>query len=167
MKELCQTIDDLGGFYMWGKYEKSNSLWRTIYLGKSKKAKTSSLRARILEELKDEKSFLWRGEPPKLNERQIFRIIHKHYHPNKKYKNSLYDPSDYFKRVFKKKEASHIIWVSMQTLGNSKLLSVEADLIETLNPSANAQRPRPTSELQTTTIEIIKLMKHLIHEHRP
>ena len=39
-----QTISELQGFYIWGKYE-SSRLWRTIYLGKAGFGKTASLRA--------------------------------------------------------------------------------------------------------------------------
>ena len=75
VKELCKTIDDCGGFYMWGKYEKRNSLWRTIYLGKSKKAKTSSLQARIAEELKDERLIFWCNKNTDLNEKEEDEIL--------------------------------------------------------------------------------------------
>ncbi len=46
------------GLYLWGTYGK-NGLWRNMYLGKTGVGKTSHLHARILEELKDERIFLW------------------------------------------------------------------------------------------------------------
>ena len=55
---LCQTIAAAQGFYLWGRYER-NGLWQNVYLGKAGFGRTAHLRARILEELKDERACIW------------------------------------------------------------------------------------------------------------
>lgn len=154
--KLCKDIEDSRGFYIWGNYQKSNCLWRTIYLGKAMKGITASLKARITEELKDERFFLWSENGYTFE--KIYNIVQKYY--KKDYEKE-------WRRAYKKKGTTHIIWVGTPSIANPNLLTVEADLIETLNPIANVQRPRPKSELLDQTVDIIKLMKHLIHENRP
>jgi hypothetical protein len=155
-RKLCKDIDDSRGFYIWGNYQKSNSLWRTVYLGKAMKGKTASLRARITEELIDERFFLWSENKDDFI--KIYNIFKKLY--KRDYEKEC-------KRAFRKRETTHIIWVGTPNIDNKKLLTVEADLIETLNPIVNIHRPKPTSELLDQTVKIIKLMKHQIHENRP
>jgi hypothetical protein len=55
---ICENIQPVQGFYLWGRYE-SNRLWRNIYLGKAAFGKTAQPWARILEELKDENACIW------------------------------------------------------------------------------------------------------------
>ena len=157
--ELTSSIEASHGFYIWGKYEK-NKLWRTIYLGKAGYGKTTSLKARITEELKDERAFLWHGLHSKLNETELLKVAENHY-PNMWHKYE-----SHFKRAIRKNGATHIIWAVTPKLTNSEVVKIEADLIETLNPIANVQRPSPTSDLQGKTIEIIKILKSQIHAHR-
>jgi hypothetical protein len=57
---VCETVAKAQGFYLWGRYNQ-NGLWRNIYLGKAGFGKTAHLRARLLEELKDESACLWRA----------------------------------------------------------------------------------------------------------
>ena len=157
--ELAKSIPASHGFYLWGKYEK-NRLWRTIYLGKAGYGKTTSLQARIKEELKDERVFLWCGPHSKLNEDALMRIGEKYY-PTMWYKYRTH-----FSRAIQKSGATHIIWAVTSGIRNNEVTKIEADLIETMNPIANIQRPAPTSGLQDKTIEIIKMFKHQIHKYR-
>lgn len=156
VKELTSTISDQQGFYLWGKYEKNN-LWRTIYLGKSGKGKTSSLRARLSEELKDEKSFLWSGPHSKLTDEMLAKRA------ADLWPNSWDKFKPIFERANRKSGTTHIIWVSSTGISNEDVVKIEADLIETMNPIANYQRPKPVSDLQDKTVEIIKMFKHQIH----
>jgi len=157
--ELVKTIPTDHGFYIWGKYEK-NGLWRTIYLGKAGYGKTTSLQARICEELKDERAFIWVGLHLGLNKEDLMGLG-QHYYPEKwhQYKNN-------FTRAFRKSGATHIIWAVTEGIRNSEVTKLEADLIETMNPVANRQRPTPVSDLQDKTIGIIRMFKHQIHEGR-
>jgi hypothetical protein len=59
-KVITEDVDEVAGFYVWGRYDRKR-YWHSIYLGKAgyKKDK-KNLRKRILEELKDERAFVWR-----------------------------------------------------------------------------------------------------------
>lgn len=149
-------IPETHGFYLWGKYEK-NKLWRTIYLGKAGYGKTTSLRARIKEELKDEKAFLWHGAPVGHSEQELMAIAENCY-PSMWHKYQTH-----FIRAIRKSGTTHILWVGTQDINNEEVIKIEADLIETLNPVANVQRPSPVSDLQDITVEIIRQFKHQIH----
>jgi len=156
---LTDSIPEKHGFYLWGKYEK-NKLWRTIYLGKAGYGKTTSLRARIKEELKDERALLWYGPHSKLKEDDLMKIGQKHY-PSMWHKYRTH-----FARAIRKNSATHIIWAVTSGISNNEVTIIEADLIETMNPIANKQRPGPVSDLQNKTIEAIKMFKHQIHMGR-
>jgi hypothetical protein len=153
---VVQSIPESHGFYLWGYYEK-NKLWRSLYLGKAGYGKTTSLRARIKEELKDERVFLWYGPHSTLTEENL-KSINEKYYPT-----MWYQYKNHFARAIKKSKTTHIIWVVTSDLDNSEVIKIEADLIETMNPSANIMRPGPTSGLQDKTIEIIRMFKNQIH----
>jgi hypothetical protein len=155
-KGIVGSIKNEHGFYLWGKYE-ANGLWRHIYLGKAGYGKTASLQARILEELKDEKAFLWRNT---IDEETLLAIGKKHY------PKMWYSYEKHWKRAFRKVGSTHIIWVTTPDLNNKDVEMVESDLIETINPIANYQRPTPKSELQDYTVKVIKSFKHHIHKNR-
>jgi hypothetical protein len=157
--ELTKYIPASHGFYLWGKYEK-NRLWRTIYLGKAGYGKTTSLQARIKEELKDERVFLWCGPHSNLNKEDLMKIGKKYY-PTMWHKYKTH-----FARAFLKSGSTHIIWAVPSGISVNEVTKIEADLIETMNPIANKQRPVPVSDLQNKTIEIIKMFKHRIHKCR-
>jgi hypothetical protein len=58
---IVDAVPELPGFYIWGRYD-SRRYWRSIYLGKAgygPKKNKNNLRVRILEELKDERGFVW------------------------------------------------------------------------------------------------------------
>jgi hypothetical protein len=155
-KEVSMTIGDCQGFYLWGRFE-NNSLWKNIYLGKAGFGKTTHLRARILEELKDERQFLWRSI---FKEEDLLKRGAELYPEMwSKYKN-------HWNRAISKAGASHIVWVASPNLEDSQVFDVEKDLIETLNPTANLMRSKPPSTLQPVTSEIISRFRHEIHTNR-
>lgn len=161
VKSLTAEISDQGGFYIWGSYD-HKGLWQNIYIGKAGFNKTTSLRARIMEELKDERQFFWKA---KLPENEILKLCDEYYPKMAhRYKTE-------WVRHFKKFNSTHIIWVSIESADReefeSEILVIESDIIETMNPKANINRPRPFGELQEHTIEIITRIKHNIHENRP
>jgi hypothetical protein len=133
-KALCASLPDEQGFYLWGRFEK-NGLWRNIYLGKAGFGRTSHVRARITEELNDERGCLWihaisneamrAGCPP--------RYLSNH------------------DRALRKAGSSHIVWVSDPDLSNDIVRQTEADLIETMAPRANLARPVPPAAPQEHT----------------
>jgi len=159
---LTQSIADLQGFYIWGYYE-SNGLWRTIYLGKAGLGRTASLRARITEELKDERALIWRGKHSGLDDEALERLWLGHYPPSPGSKAS----ENHVKRALSKAGSTHIIWVATREIDNGHVARIEADLTEALNPSANVQRPAPTSGLQEMTVSVIQRFKAEMHRYRP
>lgn len=160
-KELTERIQDLPGFYLWGKY-RASGLWNNIYLGKAGYGKHAKLYKRITEELGDERCFIWATVLTALQLNQIGKnsnpvMWHKQYYAN-------------FQRSMRKCGSTHIIWVPTPEVKKDEVGAVEADLIETLNPYANIKRPAPpddlTQELQKHSNEIIGKMKRLIHDNR-
>jgi len=156
---LTNAIPESHGFYLWGKYERNN-LWRTIYLGKAGYGRTTSLRARIKEELKDERVFLWNGPHSELTEDDLMNIGQQHY------PRMWHRYQTHFRRAIRKCGATHIIWAVTSGISNNEVTKIEADLIETMNPIANIQRPMPVSDLQDKTIEVIRMFKSQIHAGR-
>jgi len=156
-KRICAEIAPAQGFYLWGRYE-NNGLWQNIYLGKAGFGKTAHLRARILEELKDERVCIWRAfvseetlvKAGEKNHGTMWRIYQSH-----------------MTRSLKKTGTTHIAWVAdPDHLEDAAVKNIESDLIETLNPRANISRPVPPVSLQKHTKEIIAEFRSLIHAHR-
>ena len=155
---VCEAIPERPGFYLWGRYTEEGR-WQSIYLGKSGFGKTASLRARITEELKDERVCIWGNF--RNSREEVFE-----------WGEQLYPPAAWLKfkkhweRSFLKSPATHIIWVSTH-LANADIPIVESDLIEALNPIANRQRPIPQSCWQGQTADIFGQLRMEIHKHRP
>jgi hypothetical protein len=151
--ELCGNIIKKvpieRGVYLWVCYEK-NRLWKNIYLGLAGYGKTTSLRARISEELRDEKSFAWAGV---LGEEEIRAI------PDNGRKHR--------ERAMLKQGATHIFWVTTPDLPIQAVHDLESDLIEALNPMANIKRPAPPHTVNNRTSRVFHRLRKLIHEERP
>ena len=59
-KAIAGNVDEVAASYVRGRYDRKR-YWRSIYLGKAGyKEDKKNLRKRILEELKDERAFVWR-----------------------------------------------------------------------------------------------------------
>lgn len=144
------------GFYLWGRYE-ANGLWRNIYLGKAGFGKTAHLRARILEELKDERACIW----AEFVSEKTLRVASRRNHPKM---CPVYDK--HMVRALRKTGTTHIAWVADPELSNSAVENIESDLIETLNPAANVSHPVPPVSLQQHTKQIIAEFRSLVHRYR-
>jgi hypothetical protein len=156
--QLTSSIADQQGFYLWGFYD-DRCLWQNLYLGKAGFGKTANLRARIAEELRDERWFLWVNflSPERFNELGL------QYHPTmwaRSYRRIV-------DRAMRKAGTTMIAWAATPDINGRQVLEVEADLIETLNPTANRARPVPPHELQRYTPEIVAAFRHFVHDHRP
>jgi hypothetical protein len=154
--ELVSAVPGTQGFYLWGFYER-NGLWRNVYLGKAGLGPGASLKKRILEELKDERCFAMR---PFLAEKAIMqegRRIHL---------GMWATYNKHWERALRKQNTTYIAWVSTPALSNEDILRIEADLIESLNPTANLNRPSPPATLQGDTKEIFALIRQSIHTQR-
>lgn len=159
VKEITSTLPSEAGFYLWGFYT-SVGLWRSVYLGKAGYGVSTSLRSRIDEELRDERPLIW--SQGQISDETIWSKWVEGYDDSRASKN-------HFDRSIRKAGSTHVIAVSLpiSEIDNKSISSIEADLIETLNPIANVQRPRPNSSLQDKTIEVIRAFKDSIHSHRP
>ena len=153
---ICQSIAAAQGCYLWGRYER-NGLWQNIYLGKAGFGKTAHLRARIVEELKDERACVWCAFVPE----KVLMAAGAKIYPKMWHRYSVH-----MKRSLKKAGASHIAWVSDAELRNPDVQNIESDLIETLSPWANVSRPVPPVSLQEHTKLVIAQIRRLIHAHR-
>lgn len=155
-KQVAEDIAPTQGFYLWGYYD-ARGLWHNTYLGKAGFGKTAHLRARILEELKDERCCFWQAV---LNTEELMATGALHYAP------MWHQYERHWKRTLRKAGATHIVWVTDPELSNIAVSNIESDLIETLNPTANVNRPIPPVSLQTHTQEIIGHFRRAIHKTR-
>jgi hypothetical protein len=149
---LTKNVDEAKGFYLWGLFDRKQ-YWHSIYLGKAGFARSSHLKARICEELKDERAFLWRAF---LDESDISRI-----------RAALHRGRNYtWRRPLKKWGATHIVWASAEWIEDRAIRSIEADLIEALDPIANIQRPTPPAKHQGDAVSIFEKFRKQIHGAR-
>jgi hypothetical protein len=160
---LTVSIDEVPGFYVWGHFDR-RLYWHSTYLGKSGLGKTTHLRARIYEELIDERVFAWRLVH---SEQEVLNICSKVFAARPVYQRltAVYERA--WKRAMQKYGATHIIWVTAPaTLAAGNVLRVEADLIEALNPSKNIQRPTPPDSVQAEATEMFQGLRSTIHAVR-
>jgi hypothetical protein len=114
------------------------------------------LHARICEELKDERVFLWGIV---LSKNQILEKV------KQRYSHGKYDEG--CESMLKGRAGTtHIIWVAVPELTDNQIVDVEKDLIETLNPKDNKMRPVPPPDLQDWTSKIVAEFRKHIHRNR-
>jgi hypothetical protein len=137
------------GFYLWGFYNHRN-FWVNVYLGMSEKGKkTSDLRARIMEELKDDRAFVWREFCPT---DKVMAL-------DPKYQTVV-------RRALRKAGSTHIFWVAEPHLAQDEFESIEYDLIEAMNPTGNRRRLTPSKRVQPEAGKILNIFREMIHEVR-
>lgn len=157
---LCDTltaaIPELQGIYIWGAFD-SKKYWKSLYLGKAGLGRSKKLlRARIREELKDERCSLWRYV---LSKGQLLEVGPRVHHPgqwDRYIKNA-------WLRSLRKGGATHIVWAPARGLDNRQVRNLEAELIEAFNPEANRQRPIPPNEVLVEASRIFMHLRHTIH----
>jgi hypothetical protein len=147
-KKLTKDIPETQGIYIWGCYDKGK--WRTIYVGQAGRGKTSNLRARILEELKDERCCLWRAV---CSEKKLYEIGPR-VHPKNPRRWEEKIKSEW-NRALRKAGTTHIVW-SQTDVGNKDVRKIEAVLIEEFDPEANKARLSKTLKR-----EKVRISKHL------
>jgi hypothetical protein len=76
----------------------------------------------------------------------------------------------YFKwdwqRSIRKAGSTHIIWAPTSKLDNHTVRRLQAELIEALNPTANVQRPTPSSQVLVEATDVFSHFRRTIHEIR-
>jgi hypothetical protein len=152
-KEISDPIPSCQGFYLWGRYDKRRC-WHSIYLGIAGfKEEKKNLKKRILEELKDERGFVWLHV---FSKDELLEEV-----------KGLYDKPHKWKRPILKEGATEIFWAPTPHFADAELKRIEADLIEALNPTANLSRPTPVSVLQSDTAAVFTQFREAIHAQRP
>lgn len=153
-KDLTKKVDGKQGFYVWGFYD-GKKYWHSIYVGMVRTGKTASLKSRIFEELLDERWFLWRHV---FTEKRILELSDEIRRSESRRKGC--------KRAMQKKQATHIVWVPAELARREHVLSIEADLIEAINPQANQKRPTPPKTVQKEATRIFQAFRRTIHSAR-
>jgi len=159
--KLVDGITPDQGFYLWGYFE-SSGLWRSVYIGKSGTGKVASLRARISEELRDERAFIWVGKHTG-HDAAACKRMWQQYYPSMITSSA---PDNHIERALRKAGTTHIIWAQVSNLQHEDVLQVEAELIEIMNPAANVHRPTPKPHLIGITLQVIESFEHKVHELR-
>lgn len=154
--QITASIPKEPGWYWWGKFDesvKANNGWQTVYLGKSENRQTSSLSARIREELKDERIAIWAT---------VFGTDRASQHQHDSY-SGRYDIAA--KRSLRKANTHFIIWVSDVTASQEDVIQQEKALIRQYRPPANRQKgnasaatPRTVAIIQRFQLEIDNIL---------
>jgi hypothetical protein len=145
-QDTLVDVPELPGWHLWGKFNDIGG-WETVYVGSTARGKTSQLRARLDEELRDECSALWaavysRGSALS----QVFDIYR--YRPN----------HDYYKYNLVsvlKAPARIIIWIGVEDeISKQEIDRQKNILMNTHEPTANISRPDRNALPDDRTIEI-------------
>lgn len=127
VNEITKPIPkDKPGWYLWGRFN-DVGFWETVYLGKAGNKKTSSLYARIKEELLDERAAFWAtiyGSEP--TEKQFQKIFKNKYGPGT--------------RSYRKKNVHFIVWLSASPISETEVKEEENILISAYRPAINIHR---------------------------
>ncbi len=119
---LLQPVPDDPGWYCWADKD------RPVYIGKSAKRKTSSLRARLGEELLDERAAFWAT----VFDRE--KVIRRHV---TKYRGKYEGVT---RRAVEKRGADRLFWIACRGVTEGELDVVEQKLIWIFRPRANKDR---------------------------
>ena len=130
--DKLDCVPDKPGWYLWGKFN-DIGWWETIYCGKSGRQKTSSLRTRLYDELREECVAFWASVYGKESAAKQARKINDQ-HNDGKYKESI-------PRALRKSGVHFVIWVSAEEASEKQIFIEEKILIDVYRPSFNAQRP--------------------------
>jgi hypothetical protein len=124
---VSNVPEDKPGWYLWGRFNEVG-WWETIYLGKSGNKKTASLKARLREELSDERVAFWAT----IYGREVAtKIAHKLY--KGKYTSNI-------QRSLRKSNTHFVIWLACSDLSEEEIVKEEGILIDVYRPANNAQR---------------------------
>ncbi len=155
--EICKDIPEKQGFYLWGSYDQNNEYWNNIYVGMASTKKSASLINRIKKEMTAEQAFI---HYPKYSIEEIDEFTELSY-PEKFEEYCVHNT-----RAIRKTGTTHIIWCTTDLTDDKEIEDVENDLIEIVNPTANAKRPTPKSQLYKHTMQALQSMREQIHSNR-
>lgn len=145
-KLINATITDvpvLPGWYWWGRFN-DMGWWETVYLGKAGKQKTSSLRTRLYDELREECIAFWAevyGREPMLKQHKPI--------------SDKYGPPT---RALRKRGSQIVVWVAVEDeITEVEIKRQEDLLIKMYRPTHNAARWNQSAANDKST-EQIELM---------
>ena len=141
-KLINKTIEEvpvLPGWYLWGKFN-DMGWWETVYLGKAGKKKTSSLRTRLYDELREECIAFWAeiyGREPMIKQDHSRPNAHKYGPPT---------------RALRKVGSRFVIWVAIDDeISEQEIKKQEDLLIKIYRPTHNAARWNQSAKHDKTT----------------
>ena len=127
LKGLVANVPEWPGWYLWGRCDEMGQ-WETVYAGMTRRGKTSSLRARLREELRDEKVAIWSAI---YGSEFALRQVHELYNGKWDRENS---------RSALKSPSRIIVWAGVEEITPEEVARQEGFLINIFNPTANRQR---------------------------
>lgn len=154
--KLFSGVQESAGIYVW--YDSQNQ--NVIYAGKSTKRKTSNLRARLVEELKEERAFLWAGKRIGIGVDKIHSKWQEFY-PDIQDKGGGRRHID---RAIRKSNSTHVIVISLPALNEEPQIigSIEAHVIQHFKLQecgANARAETAAPEQDQTASKVIDLVE--------
>lgn len=132
IKGTLNEVPKSAGFYVWFAADAS----QPIYVGKASEGKTCNLYARLLEEIKEERGFLWAGDMLGLTENDLTHKWLAHY----KERPGTNGGQRHISRSMRKRNSTHIAIIPTPGVDARTVRSLESHLIEILNPTVNVQR---------------------------
>lgn len=130
-KLINKTIDEVPnapGWYLWGRFN-DMGWWETVYLGKAGKKKTSSLRTRLYDELREECIAFWAevyGREPMTTQWAKMPNSHKYGPPT---------------RALRKSGSRIVVWIGADdNISEEEIKRQEDLLIKLYRPTHNAAR---------------------------
>jgi hypothetical protein len=149
---LSPIVPELPGWYAWICMDKNYSMNPYLYIGQSQTRNTSSLYARLKEEIGDEWIVFW-------------ATVHgKHLLDEEIKRNQRYETG--YLRVGKKIGVTHIIWCGQDGFADDQLTYVERQLIDRFLPSANSQKPMSRGEYPQMSSEVIRAFVDQVRQLR-
>lgn len=151
VNNILKNVPKKAGWYIWGRFN-SSGWFETMYLGKSGNGKTSSIYARLKEEICDERLAFWATVyGSEVASREFSKIT-----------GGKYDFG--IPRTLRKSGVHFIIWCSVDSATEADIKKEEDVLIHAYRPAHNAQRrsyPQHTqytdSIIRAIDSEIVKL----------
>lgn len=159
---LVSIVPKLPGIYVWGHFDCAGD-WKYDYVGKSWSGITSHLYARLLEEIKEERGFLWCGSRIGVTESMLIER-HLQNHPERPGKNFSVN---HITRAMRKRDATHIVVVAMEGMSNENIRALESNLIAMLKPRGNSQRGKQSPHHTELTDRVASILGQQVELIRP
>ena len=146
VNDLLKEVPEDSGWYAWiDSHEK-----RAVYIGQSFKRNTSSLRARLTEEFRDECVAFWTAIDP-----SAVDVMSSYY--NDRYKANQV-------RAAKKKNTNKILWITSPRISEGFVDVVELKLIQRFKPIGNSKARDYSDVLLERYSEVEEIVENTLQE---